>query len=92
MYIRDGFVHIQVNILILLTYFYFKGTITDFFISDAGPGFGSNSSLLGMFEHYFVMLFNSVHILFSAVWWSLRYCNLKKGFSEIALELYVEDF
>lgn len=72
MYLRNGFVHMQVNISILLTYYYFKGTIIDFFISDAGPGFGSNSSLLGMFEHYFVTLFNSVHKIFSAVWWSLR--------------------
>ena len=71
MYIRKEFVHIQVNISILSTYFYFKGSIIDVFISDAGPGFGSNSSLLGMFEHYFVMLFNSVHKMFGALWWSL---------------------
>ena len=71
MYIKNGFVHLQVNISILLTYFYFKDTIIDFFISDAGPGFGSNSSLLGTFEHHFVTFFNSVHKIVSAVWWSL---------------------
>ena len=68
--------HIQVNISILMIHFCCKSTIIDFFISDAGPGLGSNSSLLGMFALFLLILLSSVQKMFRAVWWSLRSCNL----------------